>query len=190
MGTHLKQQTSDCLKIVLYGPESTGKTTLCNQLALYYKTIVVPEFMRAYLQDKWDRTKTACEKQDLLPIAKGQVNSENELAPLAKKVLFCDTNLRELKVYSKIYYNGFCPSEILDAVEVHHYNIYFLTYIDTPWQPDDLRDKPLEREAMFQRFEHELKASKCNYVILKGTEEERLQTAITHVDLLLKINHK
>lgn len=171
---------------MLFGPESSGKTTLCNQLAQYFETLSVPEFMRLYLQDKWDKTKTVCEKEDLIPIAQGQLNSENELTPLANKILFCDTNLRELKVYSKAYYRGYCPSQIENAVNKHHYNLYFLTYIDTPWEADDLRDKPHERQEMFENFKAELDAESCNYILLKGTNEERLAEAIQHCEKLLK----
>lgn len=169
----------------MFGPESSGKTTLCNQLAAHFETVSVPEFMRVYLQDKWDRTKQVCEKKDLIPIAEGQINSENELSPIANKLLFCDTNLRELKVYSKAYYDDFCPAEIEKAVKQHHYDLYFLTYIDTPWIKDDLRDKPDERELMFEKFKHELEQNNCNYILLRGDEDVRLNTAINHVQELL-----
>jgi HTH-type transcriptional repressor of NAD biosynthesis genes len=178
------QQTSDCLKVVLYGPESSGKTTLVNRLADHFNTVSVPEFMRIYLQDKWDKSQTVCEKNDLIPIAKGQLNSENELAQVANKYLFCDTNLREIKVYSKAYYDDFCPKEILSAVNKHHYHLYLLTYIDTPWEADDLRDKPTEREAMFLKFKNELDINNCNYVLLQGSVEDRLKTAIKHCEAL------
>lgn len=185
METHFRQKEVNCIKVVLFGPESTGKTTLCNQLASYFETCVVPEYMRTYLQEKWDNTKTSCQKIDLLPIAKGQIDLENKISPLANRVVFCDTNLREIKVYSKAYYNGFCPENIRLAVNTHNYNLYLLTYIDTPWQADDLRDKPNERIHMFQKFKEELDKNKCNYSILKGTKEERLKTAIKHINQLL-----
>ena len=59
MGKNIHQQKSDCLRIVLYGPESTGKTTLARSLAEHYKTLWVPEFARNYLQRKWDKKKTS-----------------------------------------------------------------------------------------------------------------------------------
>ena len=73
MEEKLKQQPADCIKIVLFGPESTGKTTLSKQLAAHYETLWVPEFARDYLQEKWDREKKVCEPHDLLPIAIGQM---------------------------------------------------------------------------------------------------------------------
>ena len=77
MENKLKQESSNCIKVVLFGPESTGKTTLSQQLAQYYKSIWVPEYARKYLQKKWDNEHKTCELQDLLPIAIGQIKNEN-----------------------------------------------------------------------------------------------------------------
>ena len=68
MEKELKQNPSSCLKIVLFGPESSGKTTLATQLAAHYKTTWVPEFARDYLQKKWDSKKEICSKEDLIQI--------------------------------------------------------------------------------------------------------------------------
>ena len=80
MENKLKQEPSHCLKVVLFGPESTGKTTLSEQLASHYNSICVPEYAREYLQQKWNNERKTCEPQDLLPIAIGQIKSENKLA--------------------------------------------------------------------------------------------------------------
>ena len=77
MEKNLKQQQSDCLRIVLFGPESTGKTTLAKALATYYDSSYVPEFARDYLQKKWDTTQEVCTLEDLLVIVKGQLDIEN-----------------------------------------------------------------------------------------------------------------
>jgi len=112
MEKKLRQVSSNCLKIVLFGPESTGKTTLAKQLAKYYNSVWVPEYAREYLQYKWNIKGKICERKDLIPIAEGQMQLENTLAKQTNTVLFCDTNLLETKVYSEVYYSGFCPSEI------------------------------------------------------------------------------
>lgn len=182
----LKQEASNCLKIVLFGPESTGKTTLAKQLAEHFKTHWVPEYMREYLQKKWDIEGKQCTIDDLIPIAEGQMRLENETAKLANKLLICDTNLLEISVYSKYYYNGFCPNQIKKYAKENSYDLYFLTSVDVPWKIDDLRDRPYERQEMFCTFETELKENHLKYEILKGSEIVRLEYAIGKILELLK----
>jgi len=184
----LAQQSSDLLKVVLFGPESTGKTTLSRQLADYYNTVWTPEFMREYLQGKWDTEGKVCERKDIIPIAQGQMQLENEMTLQADKVLICDTNLLELKVYSETYYDGFVDTRLEKAALENTYDLYFLTYIDTPWQADDLRDRPEGRLEMFAAFENALVKYKLPYVLLKGDEETRLGKAVGVIDLLLNPN--
>lgn len=185
----LKQQPSNCIKVVLFGPESTGKTTLSRQLARHYNSVWVPEYARDYLQNKWNNERKTCEPSDLLPIAVGQMKLENTSAQKTESVLICDTDLLETKVYSEAYYQGTCDP-ILDTYALkNYYDLYFLTYIDTPWEADDLRDKPNERARMFKAFEDALKKHQKPYVLLKGNKEERLKLATYHIDKLLE-NHK
>ncbi|AXP80297.1 Trifunctional NAD biosynthesis/regulator protein NadR [Mariniflexile rhizosphaerae] len=181
-----KQEPSNCIKVVLFGPESTGKTTLSGQLARYYNSVWVPEYAREYLQNKWNNERKTCEPDDLLPIAKGQIKLENKLAKKTDTVLICDTDLLETKVYSEAYYLGYCDPILEKYALQNTYDLYFLTYIDTPWEDDDLRDKPEERAEMFKAFENALIINKRPYVLLKGNMKERLETAVKHIDTLLK----
>ena len=146
----------------------------------------MPEYARDYLQDKWNNERKTCEPKDLLPIAIGQMKLENELAQKTNSVLICDTDLLETKVYSEAYYQGTCDPILETYALKNSYDLYFLTYIDTPWEADDLRDKPDERERMFKAFETELKTFKKPYVLLKGSKEARFRLAKEHIDNLLK----
>jgi len=186
MENKLKQESSHCLKVVLFGPESTGKTTLSKQLASHYNSICVPEYAREYLQLKWNNERKTCEPQDLLPIAIGQIKSENQLAGKTDSVLICDTDLLETKVYSETYYSNTCDPILEKYAIENKYDLYFLTYIDTPWEDDDLRDKPNERLIMFKAFEAALIKYKKPYVLVKGGKKKRLDTAIKYIDKLLK----
>ncbi|OBQ57253.1 ATP-binding protein [Tamlana sp. s12] len=188
MEEKFKQQPSDVIKVVLFGPESTGKTTLSRQLARYYSSVWVPEYAREYLQNKWNNERKTCEPKDLLPIAEGQMRLENELAQKTNTVLICDTDLLETKVYSEVYYLGSCDPILEKYALENTYDLYFLTYIDTPWEADDLRDKPDQREAMFEAFQNELIKHNKPYVLLKGSKIQRLETAVKHIDKLLKQN--
>jgi NadR type nicotinamide-nucleotide adenylyltransferase len=186
MEKNLEQKPSKLIKVVLFGPESTGKTTLAEQLARQYNTVWVPEYAREYLQNKWNNERKTCEASDLLPIAVGQMRLENELAPKATDVLICDTDLLETKVYSEAYYGGSCHPLLEEYALKNKYNLYFLTYIDVPWEKDDLRDRPHEREEFFAYFKNTLEKYNRPYVLLKGGMKERLQTAIAQIDKLLE----
>ena len=145
MEENLRQNTktgaSEIIRIAIFGPESTGKTTLAKQLAEYYKTVWVPEFARDYLQEKLDSGRGVCDVDDMLPIAYGQTKLENESAAIANTYLFCDTNLMVTKVFSELYYN-FCDSLLDKAARTHQYDLFFLTDIDVPWEDDGLGDSP------------------------------------------------
>lgn len=185
MEENLKQQPTDIIKIALYGPESTGKTTLAKQLAQHFQTIWIEEFARDYLQKKWDNSQSICAPEDLLPIAIGQVKLENVALKSANNYLFCDTNLMCTKVFSEIYY-GFCDSSLDKAARKHKYDLFFLTDIDVPFEKDDLRDKPTEREMLLQKFEQALIDNNKPYIKLSGNQEERLQKAIIALEELEK----
>jgi NadR type nicotinamide-nucleotide adenylyltransferase len=185
MEKELTQDPINIVKIVLFGPESTGKTTLSKQLARHYNTVWTPEFAREYLQEKWNNERKICEKDDLIPIAIGQMNLENTLAKKADKLLICDTDLLETKVYSEEFYGGSVDTKLNDAAYKNEYDLYLLTYVDTPWEEDDLRDRPEQRLEMFSAFENALKKHKKNYILLKGDKETRLKNATEAIDKII-----
>jgi HTH-type transcriptional repressor of NAD biosynthesis genes len=185
MDKELTQNPINIVQVVLFGPESTGKTTLSRHLARYYNTVWTPEFARAYLQKKWNNERKTCEKEDLLPIAIGQMKLENKLAKRADKVLICDTDLLETKVYSEEFYDNFVDERLDKAASENQYNLYLLTYIDTPWEKDDLRDRPEQRLEMFNAFEKSLKDNNRPYILLKGDKETRLKNAVKAIDKII-----
>jgi nicotinamide riboside kinase len=177
--------SSEIIKIVLFGPESTGKTTMAMQLAEHFKTAWVPEFARDYLQEKWDKTEKICDVNDMLPIAYGQTKLENDALSTANKFLFCDTNLMVTKVFSEVYYN-FCDPFLDKAARKHEYDLFFLTDIDVPWEKDDLRDKAEDRESVFAVFKQTLIDNKKPFITLSGDKNLRLNKAIAIVNDLEK----
>ena len=180
------QQSSPCLKIVLYGPESTGKTTLAKALAAHYNTQWVPEFAREFLQEKWDKYREKCTLQDLIAIAHGQLAAENEASKKANNLLFCDTNILVTKVWSETHFEGYCAPELNVILAETHYDYYLLTDIDVPWEADDLRDRPQQRESMLAYFKAQLEQYNFPYLQLSGTLEERLIQATALLDDLIQ----
>ena len=177
--------SSEIIKIALFGPESTGKTTLAIQLAEHFKTAWVPEFARDYLQEKWDKSEQICDINDMLPIAYGQTKLENEALSTAHKFLFCDTNLLVTKVFSEVYYN-FCEPKLDKAAREHEYDLFFLTDIDVPWEKDDLRDKAEGRESVFAVFKQTLIENNKPFITISGDKDLRLNKAISIVNDLVK----
>ncbi len=188
MEKKLGQQPSGIVKVVLFGPESTGKTTLAQKLAAHYNAPWVPEYAREYLQEKWDKTWEVCQPEDLLPIAEGQMRLENERASQADRLLICDTDILETLVYSETYYGGFSDPELKKYALQNEYDLYFLTYIDVPWVKDDLRDRPGQRQEMFEAFRKALEENNRRFVILQGGEGQRFQLAVQYIDKLLSMS--
>ena len=181
----IQQQHSSLLRVVVFGPESTGKTTLCKDLAAHYKTLWVPEFARDYLQEKWDTTQEICSLEDLPTIAQGQMDLENEALKNASKVLFCDTNILVTQIWSETHFDGYCDPKIIAAVNQVHYDLYLLTGIDIPWVADDLRDRPIDREGMFEYFKVKLEDQNVAYEYIKGDRENRIKQATTAIDSVI-----
>ena len=178
MEKNFRQIPSNCKKVVLFGPESTGKTTLSKQLAAHFKSDWVPEYAREYLQQKWDETKEICTKKDLPIIAAEQMALENQKASTTDTILFCDTDLLVTKIYSEVYFDGYCDSDLHHFAVNNTYDLYLLLDIDTPWVADDLRDKPNERDMMLAAFKQALHSFKRTFELIQGQGEHRLQAAI------------
>ena len=164
-------------KIILTGPESTGKTTLAQELANHYQTVWIPEYARMYI-DNLDRPY---EQEDLLAIAKGQLELENYLSQYANDYIFCDTNLIVLKVWSEYKY-GTCDPWILNELENRWYDCYVLCDIDVPWEFDSQREHPQERKELFKIYEQELLFYKKKYFKIKGNQEERLSNVLAFLE--------
>lgn len=187
MEKSLEQKPTDSLKVVLFGPESTGKTSLAEELAHHYNTLYVPEFSRILAETKGAQGMMLT-KDDVLPIAVGQMQLENKQAYKCNRLLICDTDLLETEVYAKYYYEGYCPDSVEKYARINHYDLYLLTYIDVPWEADGIRDQPKNRLQMYHMFEQALIDLKRPFVVVKGSFEERLQICKTQIDKLLKQN--
>lgn len=170
------------------GPESTGKTTLARGLASHYQTVYVPEYMRSYYEQIEIRRPFESKYEDIIPIAKGQIRAENQALSKANKLLICDTNLLEIACYSEYYFKK-TPELLSKSLKNMHYNVYFLTYIDVPWQKDELRDRPFDRQKLFSIFEESLNERNIPHCVLSGNEKERLQIAIKEIDKYVRGLH-
>jgi NadR type nicotinamide-nucleotide adenylyltransferase len=166
-------------RIALTGPESTGKTLLAAALAAHYQTVWVPEYARAYLET----LGRPYVFDDLEQIARGQRKLEDEYASRANSLLFCDTDMLVLKIWSEYKY-GRCAPFILETLRDHPCDLYALCGVDAPWEYDPLRENPGEREELYAIYRSELERMGVSFVELWGGVEERLQKLAAHINAL------
>ena len=166
-------------RILILGPESTGKSTLAGDLATHYKEPWVPEFAREYLE-LIDRPYRY---EDLLEIGKGQVASEDALAETADKLLFVDTDLRVIHVWSEHRFDKTDPW-VLEQMVKRNYDLILLTDTDLPWAPDPLREYPeLEmREYFLGKYEKLAIDSDIPWHKVSGARELRLTESIRVIE--------
>ena len=180
-------------KIVVIGPESTGKSTLCQTLGGHYNTLWVPEYAREYLE----KNGTEYNYEDLLRIANGQIKleekisdqlvaSSEQLASSHLSPLFIDTDLYVMKVWAEFVFNK-CHNWILNRIAQRKYDLYLLCDTDLPWIEDPLREYPDQkiREKLFYFYKDIMVNQSTPWVHIFGTYEERFQKALTAIEYVL-----
>ena len=182
-------------KIVILGPESTGKSTLCEELAQHYDALWCPEFAREYLLTYGMNY----DYDDLLTIARGQLAMEDEYSIKAQKewneqknkhtrcpVLFIDTNMYVMKVWCEFVF-GKCHSFIIDQIVDRKYDGYLLCNTDLPWEKDELREYPNEeiRQHLYLMYKDIMVNQHIPWVDIKGNDENRLKKAIEGLQPIL-----
>jgi NadR type nicotinamide-nucleotide adenylyltransferase len=187
-------------KVVILGPESTGKSTLSAQLAAHYNSIWVEEYARDYLLQHG----TQYSFDDLLRVAQGQVGLEEAaLQQMAQEGMvpasasgeanvplppvFLDTDMYVMKVWCEFVF-GQCHYYILDQIANRTYDLYLLCNIDLPWVKDELREYPDEqpRKELYHMYRDLLINQPVPWVTISGGYAERLSAAIVAVDALLQ----
>ena len=190
-------------KIVVIGPESTGKSSLCAQLAAHYKTAWVKEYAREYLL----ANGTNYSFNNLLDIARGQVNLEDrellQFEIIAKQIIasgfknnvvakfdsipfFIDTDMQVLRVWCEFVF-GKCHYWILNQIVERTYDLYLLCNIDIAWVKDELREYPdlKTRERLYHHYKDTMVNQQVPWIDITGNYTERLSKAIAAVDTLV-----
>jgi NadR type nicotinamide-nucleotide adenylyltransferase len=170
-------------RIVIIGPESTGKSTLCKQLAQHYNTTWCPEYAREYLLQHGMQYTF----EDLLTIAKGQWKLDNDITTQAGKqnapFVFVDTDQYVMKVWCEFVF-GKCHSWITRRAAEQQAAMYLLCDTDLPWTKDELREYPdhASRQKLFCYYKDILVNDSTPWALVNGSETDRLNTAIHAIE--------
>jgi len=163
-------------KVIVTGPESTGKTTLSKQLSAHFGIPFRPEFAREYLQI----ANGVYDRIDLKIIAQQQNEMDEEWAKNDYPFLILDTSFLVLKIWST-YKFGKCNSFILKGLEKEQDSLFLLCGTDIEWEFDPLRENPNNREELYAHYKKELEEGGFHFVEIMGSEQERLKHALNAV---------
>lgn len=171
-------------RVCVFGPESTGKSTLSRALAEHYRTLCVPEYARGLIEAQAGHI----ELEDMARIVRGQHALEAALAPQARRMLFCDTDALTTTIWSQELF-GTCDPWVLDQARARPADFTLLMDVDLPWEDDIVRYRPAHRRAFFERCKAALEAHGRPHQIIQGTGEARLRAAIAAVDAFFSQGH-
>lgn len=172
------------LRIAITGPESSGKTTIANQLAHELNGCLINEYSRTYLENKLKENPSYIyDLQDVLSIGKRQYQL-NLGEDCEKNVLICDTEMTVIKVWCEDKFKVL-PPEVQKLFVAQEFDMVFLCRPDIPWQADPLREDGNRREYLYKLYELSLKESALPYIVLEGNRNFRLQSAKKFVAQLI-----
>jgi HTH-type transcriptional regulator, transcriptional repressor of NAD biosynthesis genes len=167
-------------RLCVLGAESTGTTTLSMALAKALQTCWVPEYGRDYSKQKQDRGDTIWTSTEFTEIAREQCRREDIAAAKANKILICDTNAFATKLWHRRYMGSDSP-EVSAIAAPRRYDLYLLTGDEIPFHQDGLRDGEHIRHQMHQWFIEELSLQATPWKIIRGSEQERLESALKEI---------
>lgn len=167
-------------RVIVTGTESTGKTTLCEQLCLHYQCIYVPDVSRDYIA----ALNRAYTYADVLQIAKDIIKTEDAALLQHAPFVLSDNDLINIKIWLQ-YYSWAVPEWLEDAIIHRKPDLFLLCDIDLPWVADEQRANPNDRDILFQQFTAELNKLGAEYQLISGTYTQRVQSAINHIDFML-----
>lgn len=164
-------------RVCLFGPESSGKSTLARALGDHFKTVVVPEYGRTYTEVFGPQVGEV----DLMEIVAGHLASVKAAKMISGPVMIEDTDPIMTAVWSDMLVGA--RDDYFETFQ-EHADLYILCDIDIPWVDDGTRYFPEEedRKRFFDLCKGELLDRNVPFVVVRGTVEERLEVAVEAID--------
>ena len=170
-------------KVVITGPESTGKTQLAQSLAIRFNTLWVPEYAREYITGLVRNYNY----HDVEHIAREQVRREKEYLKEVRDILFYDTDLIVTKVWFKVVYGSY-PGWIDEAIVNTSADLFLVCNTDIPWVPDPVRENGGEmREVLMGMYISEINITGVPWKLVSGKGDQRINSAVETVKTFLKL---
>lgn len=163
-------------KVCVFGPESTGKSTLTQQLARHYQTTGVSEYARDVIEAKKNIII-----DDMPLIAQGQQNLIEQAIGSANRILFTDTDALATSIWTRWLF-GSGHSGVEAIAEAQSCDFYLLLAPDLSWVPDSVRYFEGRGQEFFEDCRSTLERHGRAYTVIGGQGEARLQAAIAVVD--------
>ncbi|HBM45971.1 TPA: cytidyltransferase [Patescibacteria group bacterium] len=160
-------------KIVFLGAESTGKTTIAEEVAKEHKTEWMPEYGREY----WEKNNTEgkLSKEQLVELANIHLEKEEELLQKANKYLFVDSNAITTEMFSRFYHGDAHPELSRLAKESEsRYDLVFVCDTDIPYVEDGTRSGAKHREIFQRQIIEDLNKRGVSFILLSGTIKDRI----------------
>ncbi|MGI9473731.1 MAG: AAA family ATPase [Rubripirellula sp.] len=167
-------------RVCVFGPESTGKSTLARQLAEHFQTAWVPEYARTLIESQHGQVSL----EDMPKIARGQVASQEAIASLANRVLISDTDPLLTTIWSDWLF-GQCSADVTELANRCDHDLYLLTDVDVPWVDDQVRYAPNDRRKFFEQCEATLQREHRHYVTVSGDWDQRWRIAVNAINQLM-----
>lgn len=167
-------------KVTITGTESTGKTTLAEQLSEFFNTVYVPDISRHYIA----ALHRPYNREDVIRIAEQIIAEEERMIQKVNRILLSDNDLINIKIWLR-YYQWEIPDWIDKEIANRKRRLHLLCYTDVPWQADEQRANPHDRTNLYQQFVKELELADVNYKVIRGSESERFTQAAAFIENLL-----
>lgn len=169
-------------RIVITGPESSGKSTLAAWLAQEFELPMATEYARIHLE----KFGAEYDESTVISMARQHLIHQREMVPVEAPLGIFDTDLINYKIWCDVAFSR-CDASILRGIEQESTHVYLVCYPDLPWVADPLREHPHERLMLYERHLAEIRKSDRAYIVIRGEGEQRKDTAREAMRKLIRI---